>query len=166
MNEEVTSGRDPTGYNRMLNAKAEARLASARTILSPVIQIFAPTSVLDVGCGHGAWLQVARELGVDTIQGADGPWIDDTALLIPVELFRSHALGTPLDLGQQFDVVISLEVAEHLPESAADTFIDSLVSHGDVILFSAAVPYQGGTVTSTSNGRAIGLKNSPDTDTK
>jgi hypothetical protein len=40
--------------------------------------------------------------------------------------------------------VVSLEVAEHLPESSADTFIESLVAHGDVILFSAAVPGQGG----------------------
>jgi 2-polyprenyl-3-methyl-5-hydroxy-6-metoxy-1,4-benzoquinol methylase len=56
----------------------------------------------------------------------------------------AQSLDSPLDLGRAFDLVISLEVAEHLPESAADAFIDSLVRHGDVILFSAAIPFQGG----------------------
>jgi len=35
-------------------------------------------------------------------------------------------------------------VAEHLPSAAAETFVDNLVRHGRVILFSAAVPGQGG----------------------
>ena len=64
--------------------------------------------------------------------------------MIPAQHFRSHALETSLDLGRRFDLVISLEVAEHLPENAADTFVDSLVQHGDVILFSATIPFQGG----------------------
>jgi len=41
-------------------------------------------------------------------------------------------------------LVISLEVAEHLPASTAGTFVETLVAHGDIILFSAAVPCQGG----------------------
>lgn len=136
------SGQD--GYNAMLEANAEARLTSAREILGPMFRTFSPTSVLDVGCGHGAWLQVCRELGADMIQGVDGPWIDTEALAIPASQFMAQALDEPLDLGRTFDLVVSLEVAEHLSESAADTFIDSLVRHGDVILFSAAVPFQGG----------------------
>jgi hypothetical protein len=40
--------------------------------------------------------------------------------------------------------VISLEVAEHLPESSAAGFIHSLTQHGDIIVFSAALPGQGG----------------------
>ncbi len=86
----------------------------------------------------------ARELGVDTIRGVDGPWIDTDVLQIPLDCFHSHALETPLDLEQRFDLVVSLEVAEHLPEEAADTFIESLVRPGDIVLFSAAIPFQGG----------------------
>jgi hypothetical protein len=40
---------------------------------------------------------------------------------------------------------LCLEVAEHLPADSAPTLIDSLVSLGPVILFSAAIPFQGGT---------------------
>ena len=50
----------------------------------------------------------------------------------------------PFDLKRKFDLVISLEVAEHLHESSAAGFISSLVKHGDTIIFSAAIPGQGG----------------------
>lgn len=42
-------------------------------------------------------------------------------------------------------MVISLEVAEHLPENRAEGFVRDLCLLGDIILFSAAVPRQGGT---------------------
>lgn len=136
--------RGEPAYNEMLDANAEARYESARTVLSPLFKMFSPSSVLDVGCGHGAWLRVARELGADVVFGVDGPWVDPESLKIPKTFFRAHALETPLDLKQRYDLVISIEVAEHLPEAAADTFVETLTSHGDVILFSAAIPFQGG----------------------
>src|SRR5262249_16591961 len=39
---------------------------------------------------------------------------------------------------------ISLEVAEHLSESAAESFVANLVLHAPAVLFSAAIPFQGG----------------------
>ena len=59
-------------------------------------------------------------------------------------MFVPHDLTTPFSLGRRFDLVQSLEVAEHLPAHLADRFVADLVAHGDVILFSAAVPHQGG----------------------
>src|SRR5690606_34222821 len=53
-------------------------------------------------------------------------------------------LTKKLELNKKYDMAISLEVAEHLPESAADTFVESLTSHASIILFSAAIPQQGG----------------------
>ena len=50
----------------------------------------------------------------------------------------------PFDLGRRFDLVMSLEVAEHVAEEHADTVIDSICRHGDVVMFSAAIPHQGG----------------------
>ncbi len=41
-------------------------------------------------------------------------------------------------------MVQSLEVAEHLPPTTAETFVKCLCSHADVVLFSAAQPGQGG----------------------
>lgn len=55
-----------------------------------------------------------------------------------------HDLTTSLKSDRLFDLVMSLEVAEHLDAKYAETFVDSLTNFGPVILFSAAVPFQGG----------------------
>ena len=39
---------------------------------------------------------------------------------------------------------MSLEVAEHLPAEIAPAFVASMVAHGNAVLFSAAIPFQGG----------------------
>jgi len=44
----------------------------------------------------------------------------------------------------RFDLAMSLEVAEHLPPASAPVLVDSLVSHAPVVMFSAAIPFQGG----------------------
>jgi SAM-dependent methyltransferase len=103
-----------------------------------------PSSVLDVGCGVGGWVATWLGSGADAI-GVDGDYVPRDQLCIPADRFISHDLSTPLDLGRRFDLVTCLEVAEHLPPEAAATIVDSLCRHADVIVFSAAIPGQGGT---------------------
>jgi SAM-dependent methyltransferase len=118
---------------------------SAQAILPFVQELVQPTSVLDVGCGTGEWLQTWDELGVSDIAGVDGAYVDQSVLAFPAAKFTAVDLATEtMALGRRFDLVSSLEVAEHLPEQAARRFVDSLVDHGDVVLFSAAAPGQGG----------------------
>lgn len=117
---------------------------SAEIVLPLVLERIHVASALDVGCGVGSWLSVLRDAGIEETIGVDGPWVERSELMIPASCFHSHDLATPLDLGRRFDLVMSLEVAEHLPLDAADTFVESLVRHGDLLLFSAAVPTQGG----------------------
>jgi SAM-dependent methyltransferase len=114
-------------------------------IVPIILGLFHSQSVLDVGCGLGTWLSAFRQLGVADVIGIDGEYVDRDSLFIPRQLFRQHDLVAPLDLKRTFELVLSLEVAEHLPESAADTFVESLVRHGDIIVFSAAIPGQIGT---------------------
>ncbi|OGW37877.1 MAG: hypothetical protein A2010_10680 [Nitrospirae bacterium GWD2_57_9] len=118
---------------------------SAREIIPLVLNLVKPRSVVDVGCGTGAWLSVFREFHVSDICGIDGAWVDNDALLIPAERFFPADLERPIALKRRFDLAISLEVAEHLPEDRAGMFIGSLVSLAPVVLFSAAIPGQGGT---------------------
>ena len=101
-------------------------------------------SVVDVGCGNGSWLSVFRELGVQRIFGVDGDWIESDRLLIPADCFRRMPLDRDLAIGGAFDLAVSLEVAEHLHETRAAGFVADLCRLAPVILFSAAVPYQGG----------------------
>ena len=105
-----------------------------------------PRSVVDVGCGVGSWLRVFEQRGVEEVLGVEGPWISsvpEEELAVPRGKIVIHQLETPLDLGR-FDLAVSMEVAEHLPASEAPAFVASLSRLSDLILFSAAIPGQGG----------------------
>jgi SAM-dependent methyltransferase len=108
------------------------------------MELFPVTSVLDVGCGLGTWLSVFIEAGVKDVFGIDGDHVDQSKLFIVEERFFIHDLRTPFDLKRKFDLVLSLEVAEHLPIESAEILISSLCAHSDRIVFSAAIPGQGG----------------------
>lgn len=118
---------------------------SAKVIVPLILELVHPKSVLDVGCGVGTWLSVFRENAVDDIWGVDGDWIDKKMLQIPKERFKPIDLKESFSLDREFDLVVSVEVAEHLPSESIDKYIDSLIRHAPVILFSAAIPSQGGT---------------------
>lgn len=117
---------------------------SASALIPPVAAWIRPRSVLDVGCGTGSWLAAFVAEGAADVIGVDGDYVPREQLRIPPDRFLARDLRQPLDLGRRFDLVMSLEVAEHVPPELADQFLDSLVRHGDVVLFSAAIPFQGG----------------------
>lgn len=117
---------------------------AAEVIVPRIMDLLAVTSVLDVGCGWGTWMSVFLNRGVRDVQGIDGDYIDKSKLQVAEEHFHAHDLRQPFSLGRKFDLVISLEVAEHLPKEYAETFVSSLCEHSDKIIFSAAIPGQGG----------------------
>jgi SAM-dependent methyltransferase len=118
--------------------------ASAKGLIRALAEALPANSVLDVGCGRGVWLAQWLRHGATEVLGVDGPYIDAKMLHVPGSSFLARDISQPLSLGRTFDLVQSLEVAEHLAEANAETFIDTLTRHGSVILFSAAIPGQGG----------------------
>lgn len=118
---------------------------SAREVVPLVLELFQPKSVIEIGCGVGCWLSVFRECGIEDTVGVDGDWVDSKMLEIPQEQFLSFDLKKPFRMDREFDLVVSLEVAEHLPRHCAEIFVDSLTRLGPIVLFSAAIPSQGGT---------------------
>jgi hypothetical protein len=84
------------------------------------------------------------ELGVTDVVGVDGGYVDREKLAIPAGAFRVADLSREWAIGRRFDLAQSLEVAEHLPESAARPAVEQLCGLSDVVLFSAARPGQGG----------------------
>lgn len=117
---------------------------SAKQFVGTLYPLLSVSSVADFGCGRGTWLKEWQAAGVDDIAGVDGDYVVRAELKIPERQFHAHDITQPVDLGRRFDLVQSLEVAEHLHADAADRFVDTLTAHGDCILFSAAVPGQGG----------------------
>jgi SAM-dependent methyltransferase len=131
-------------HARQLESEEANNRHSARVILGMLFEVFQPKSMLDVGCGLGTWISVARDMGVQDVNGIDGAWLDKTRLRVPQDLVQVRDLEKPFDLKRRFDLVTCLEVAEHLDGSVARNFVASLSALGDVLLFSAAIPFQGG----------------------
>lgn len=121
-------------------------LKDPEIIVPEIIKLLNPKSVVDIGCGLGTFLNIFKRLGVNDVLGIDGPWVNKDLLhqYINPEEFLEHNLEEKIKLDKNYDLVISLEVAEHLKESSADVFVQNLVNSGNLILFSAAIPNQGG----------------------
>ena len=118
--------------------------SAAEQVLPVLFEIYKPSSILDVGCGLGNWIEVAKKISGAEIKGVDGDYVDRRLLKIEENEFVECDLTKPFDLNRKFDLAICLEVAEHLPEASAEGFIKSITNHSDVIMFSAALPGQGG----------------------
>jgi SAM-dependent methyltransferase len=119
-------------------------LQSAREVVPLVLTLVKPRSVIDLGCGTGAWLAVFRENGVHRVRGVDGDWVERKRLLFPESDFAAADLGTPIRIDGSFDLAVSVEVAEHLDPEAGDRVVGALTALAPVVLFSAGIPDQGG----------------------
>ncbi len=116
---------------------------SAKVIVPLVMNLVNPKSVVDLGCGTGGFLAEFQKYGIPDILGMDGEWARKQ-LSIPEDKFIPVDLSKPLDLHKKYDLVVSLEVAEHINPNAVDIFVKNVVTMGDIILFAAAIPGQGG----------------------
>ncbi len=140
-------------YDRAFFESQEgASLQSASLVLGKVVPLLQPKRILDVGCGTGPWMRAALDLGATEVVGVDGDYVDRKALLVEPDTFVAGDLASvPLRdlLGQRaqpgFDLVVCVEVAEHLPFERAPSLVEELTSLADAVLFSAAVPFQFGT---------------------
>jgi SAM-dependent methyltransferase len=118
-------------------------LASADAMARSIQDAFHPDSVIDVGCGTGALMLSLERLGVGCV-GFDQA---------SAALERCHRRGVTarrLDIERdpfpddRADLVVSTEVAEHLPESAADRFVELLTTLAPVAVVTAAPPGSSG----------------------
>lgn len=120
-------------------------LRSAQVVVPLVLSWMRARSVVDVGCGTGAWLAAFRASGVEDLLGIDGEWVEERQLDLPRLQFLRHDLRCALALPRRFELAVCVEVAEHLPAARAAGLVADLTRLAPCVLFSAAVPGQGGT---------------------
>lgn len=116
---------------------------TAEIIVPILIDWYQPKSVLDMGCNTGQWLKCFIDRGVEHIYGIDGANMIDE-LVIPYSHFAASDLTKPLFLSKRYDLLLCLEVAEHLDEQYADVLVETAIRHSDIIFWSAATPGQTG----------------------
>jgi SAM-dependent methyltransferase len=133
-------------YGPEFYAKQQAKSrASAHAVLPVLLKCIEARSAIDVGCGVGTWAAELTSLGVEA-DGIDGEYVLQNALQISRERFRPvdlEQLPPPGTIGR-YDLALCMEVAEHLTAENSAALVDFLIGLAPNILFSAAIPGQGG----------------------
>lgn len=127
------------------NVHFQNSLDSAKEVVPLFLSYYKPKSILDIGCGLGTWLKIFEQYECEVF-GIDGDYINQRDLIVDKSKFKPFDLNLKYDLEKKFDLVTSLEVAEHILPENAEVFIKSMCIHSDIILFSAAIPGQEGTL--------------------
>jgi SAM-dependent methyltransferase len=109
--------------------------ASAAALVPVLHNRYRPRSVVDIGCGEGWFCHEFEALGTRAV-GVDGAWVDD---VIHVDL-----AAPPYPDLERFDLALCLEVGEHVEQARAPDLVAWLVGLAPIVVFSAAIPGQGG----------------------
>jgi hypothetical protein len=132
-------------YNeKFYEEQRDFSLASAEHIVPLILEIFEPKAVCDLGCGTGAWLSVFMKNNVHDVTGYDINELSAECYFISKERIRTGFDICKKRLNCKTDMILCLEVAEHLPKANADKLVEELTNAAPVIIFSAAFPGQTG----------------------
>jgi hypothetical protein len=135
-------------YNDNFYLDNRTRIKSAEEFLSHLFKYYKPKSLVDVGCGRGAWLKVAQNLGVNNLLGIDGKWNKEKLILKNTKKSKVKFIYKNLNhffkAEKKYDLAICLEVAEHLNSSSAVNLVKSIINLSNAIVFGAAYNMQGG----------------------
>ena len=111
----------------------------ARELGKVLVSMYAPKSVIDIGCNRGIYLEGFQSAGCEVL-GIDS---DEQALSkakVPtIRLDITNGLNP-----KKYDLALCLEVLEHIEEAKSDKVISNICKGADTVVFSAALPGQGG----------------------
>jgi glycosyltransferase involved in cell wall biosynthesis/SAM-dependent methyltransferase len=105
------------------------------TIAERIIEQLSPQTVLDAGCAIGFLVEELRSRGVDA-RGVDvSEWAIAQAPPSLHEFCRVGSLTEEFD--RHYDLIICMEVLEHLPGNEAEAIIANICRHCATVLFSS-----------------------------
>ncbi|MBC8444459.1 class I SAM-dependent methyltransferase [Candidatus Woesearchaeota archaeon] len=146
MNNSEKLKKNRIAYNEeFYDEMSDSSYNSAKIYLGHLWKYMQPVSVLDVGCGRGAWLKACHEYGSRELLGFDGEWNSQSMMIDKDIKYKSIDLNRVFNVEKRVDLAMSLEVAEHLNPTLSNQFVNCLTESSDAILFSAAYCKQGGT---------------------
>jgi len=117
---------------------------SAKVVVPFLMELLAPRSVVDVGCGTGSWLKVFQEHGVEDVLGLDSVAVEPSLLEIEPDRFLTADLRDGIQLDRRFDLALCQEVAQYVPAESGERLVADLAGLAPAVLFSSAIPGQGG----------------------
>ncbi len=124
--------------------QSQDSIESAKFVVPIILGKYQPSSVIEFGCGVGAWGSVFIKNGISKYIGVDGSYINPDQLLFDESLFRTQDLNVSSFI-EKFDLCICLETAEHIVKENARQLVSTLCKSANIIVFSAAIPSQSGT---------------------
>ena len=131
-------------YDKNFYEKHECYYKKAVTnFTNYMLENFEFDSICDIGCGTGEFLSQLQGtkdvLGIDFSVGASECLVLDRAKYLDADVTK------PLNLNRTFDVVVSLEVFEHIFKELEDVYLDNIDSLSPkYLILSCAVPRQWG----------------------
>ena len=82
--------------------------------------------------------------GVEDVIGYEGDWMREAETLLQKEKYIYFDFTQEIKASRVYDLCLCLEVAEHLDYSSARILVSTLTSLSHQVVFSAAIPQQGG----------------------
>jgi hypothetical protein len=94
-----------------------------------------PATVLDAGCAWGLLVEALRDRGID----AYGVDISKYAIQnVPPRISAYCWVGSVTDpFPQEYDLIVCIEVVEHMPKAEAEKAIEDICRYTDDVLFSS-----------------------------
>jgi 2-polyprenyl-3-methyl-5-hydroxy-6-metoxy-1,4-benzoquinol methylase len=128
-------------YERMDRKEA---LEDCKKFSEVILANYDQENIIEFGCGTGRLLYDFYNNDVE-VHGLELSKIAQDVSQLPSGKVETHDLKKPYYPKQTYDIVLCVEVLEHLPEYATETIVSSIARSAPVAIVTAATPGQGGT---------------------
>lgn len=132
-----------TGIWNLETAQSHGGHKHDQAIVNVITELFTFNTVADLGCGDGWYCkQLKEQLPKTIIHGFEGS-IDMRIHGVYDEIFNIDL--SEYQSTEQYDLVLCLEVGEHIPKQYEQIFLDNIVNFCKKhLILSWAIPKQGG----------------------